>query len=41
MNKEVSAKIVKFITIGAWGLMLGRGYTSHNIEYALYSILTM
>ena len=37
MTKEGSSKIVNFISIKAWGLMLGRGYTciSHCSEYAL------
>ena len=38
MTKEGSAKIVNFITIGAGGLMLGRGYMS---EYALSSTLSI
>ena len=37
MTKEGSAKIVNFITIGAGGLMLGRGYVSHYSAYALSS----
>ena len=38
-TKEGSSKIVNFITIGAGGLMLGRGYISHCCEYALSSTL--
>ena len=41
MTKEGSAKIVNFITNGAGGRMLGRGYMSHYIEYALSSIVSM
>ena len=29
VTKESSAKIVNFITIEEWGLMLGRGYMNH------------
>ena len=39
MTKEGSAMIANFISIGAGGLMLGRGYISHYSEYALSSIL--
>ena len=38
MTKEGSAKIANFISIGAGGLMLGRGYISHysvNMHYLL------
>ena len=37
MTKEGSAKIANFISIGAGGLMLGRGYMSHymNMHYFL------
>ena len=41
MTKEGPTKIVNFITIGAWGLMLGRGYMSHYSEYALSSTLSL
>ena len=41
MTKVGSAKIVNFITIGAGGLMLGRGYISHYSEYALSSTLSI
>ena len=41
MTKEGSAKIVNFITIGAEGLILGRGYISHYCEYALSSTLSV
>ena len=32
---------INFITIGAWGLMLGHGYRSHYSENALSSTLTI
>ena len=41
MTREGSVKSVNFITIGAGGLMLGRGYMSHYSEYALYSTLSI
>ena len=41
MTKEGSTKIVNFITNGAGGRMLGRGYMRHFIEYALSSIVSM
>ena len=41
MTKEGSAKRVNFITIGAGGLMLGRGYISQYSEYALSSTLSI
>ena len=41
MTKEGFAKIVNFITIGAGGLMLGRGYVSNYSEYALSSTLSI
>ena len=41
MTKKGFAKIVNFIAIGAGGLMLGRGCTSHNSEYALCSTLSI
>ena len=41
MTKERSVMIVNFITIGAGGLMLGRGYISHYSEYALSSTLSI
>ena len=34
MTMEWSSKIVNFTTIGAKGLMQGRGYISHYSEYA-------
>ena len=33
MTKEVSAKIINFITIGAGVIMLGHGYISPYSEY--------
>ena len=36
-TKEGSAKIVNFITIGAGGHMLERGYISNYSEYALHT----
>ena len=41
MIKEKSPKIVNFISIGAGGLMLGRGYISRYNEYALSSSLSI
>ena len=41
MTKEGSAKIVNFITIGAGGLMLGRGCISHYSEYGLSYTLSI
>ena len=41
MTKERSVMIVNFITLGAGGLMLGRGYISHYSEYALSSTLSI
>ena len=41
MTREGSVKSVNFITIGAGGLMLGRGYMSHYSEYVLYSTLSI
>ena len=41
MTKEELTKIVNCITIGAWGLMLRRGYISHYSEYALSSNLSI
>ena len=41
MTKEGSTKMVNFITIGAGGLVLGRGYISHYSKYALSSTLSI
>ena len=41
MMKEGSAKIVIFITIGAGGLMLGRGYMNQYSIYVLASTLSI
>ena len=41
MTKEGSTKMVNFITIGAGGLVLGCGYITHYIEYALSSTLSI
>ena len=43
MTKEGSSKIVNLISIKAWGLMLGCGYTciSHCSEYALIFLLIL
>ena len=41
MTKEGSAKIVNFITIGAWDLMLGCDNISHYSEYVLSSTLSI
>ena len=41
MTEEGSTKIVNFITNWARGLMLGHGYISHYIEYALSSTLSI
>ena len=38
---EGSVRIVNFITIGAGGLVLGRGYVGHYSEYALSSDLSV
>ena len=41
MTKEASSKIVIIITIGAWDLMLWRGYLCHYSEYTLSSFLSI
>ena len=38
-TKEGSAKIINFITIGAGGFMLGRGYINHEKVTMHYLLL--